>query len=70
MALCLHQVRIFWGIAIRSDFAVKLGVFQSQLVIAVSAFAILLAPFKGFELGTNARLTSLIVPELFHYFRR
>ena len=68
MALRMDQFRVFCFVPVRSVLTVKLGIFKSQLVAAISTLAILLPPFYGFELGTKAGLTSLIVPKFLNYF--
>ena len=59
MALCVNQIGILSGIAISGVLSVKLRIAQGHIIAAVSAFAVLLAPFQRFEFATKAWLASL-----------
>jgi hypothetical protein len=68
VAFCVHQFGVFYGISVGCVLPVKLGILQGQRVTAVSAFAILLPPFHGFDLGTSAGLTALIITKFLNHF--
>ena len=58
MALGVYQLGVFYGVAVRSVFAIKFGIFQRKLVTAMKTFTILQPPLQHLEFGTSASARS------------